>query len=256
MKKKHKSFKIEETGLWLCESEPFIAASPDILTNCTCHGRGLCEIKSPYTIRNEIPSESNYSHLEKNGDNVVLSKKSQYYYQIQGQMGVLQVQFCDFFVYTSHGHFLDRVNSNADFWDKLSSKLCLFWRKYIANELLCSTLFHATCRQSDKPTDDHVYTKCQSNNNPDDHIYYRKQTRQATSTSLESASNRPLKKSKFDEIFLCGVCGDDIQESTSTGHLKCNECKLLYHFTCLNYCEKDAQTMKADKWLCPPCQIV
>ena len=38
------------------EQCPYIGATPDLFVQCECHGEGLCEIKCPYTTRDQIPS--------------------------------------------------------------------------------------------------------------------------------------------------------------------------------------------------------
>ena len=47
MKKIHRNFKADESGLTLYASKPFIGASADLEVKCDCCGDGLCEIKCP-----------------------------------------------------------------------------------------------------------------------------------------------------------------------------------------------------------------
>ena len=65
-----------------------VGASPDGLVSCTCCGNGILEIKCPYSVRNSLPTDVSYITKTNVGYN--LSKKHDYFYQVQGQMGVLE----------------------------------------------------------------------------------------------------------------------------------------------------------------------
>ena len=43
----HQNLTVEETGLFVSKEFSFLGASHDGLVHCTCHGRGLTEIKCP-----------------------------------------------------------------------------------------------------------------------------------------------------------------------------------------------------------------
>lgn len=111
-----------------------------MFVSCGCCGPGLMECKCPYSIINDIPCESNLSYLHsvisESGEAVQLKKNHDYYFQVQGQMGVSGRKYCDFFVYTSHGYFLERIEFDDQFWCDVLSKLQWFWLSYIGKELL------------------------------------------------------------------------------------------------------------------------
>ena len=96
-KKKHKKFKSNEAGLAIMADRPFIGASPDLEADCTCCKSGLVEIKCPYSIRDTSPSADNLPYLEFRDGETKLRKNSDYYYQVQGQMGVTNRLYTDFF---------------------------------------------------------------------------------------------------------------------------------------------------------------
>jgi hypothetical protein len=50
MNTKHINFLVKMSGLHIDVEHPFLAASPDGLTECDCCGKGLLEIKCPFTI--------------------------------------------------------------------------------------------------------------------------------------------------------------------------------------------------------------
>ena len=67
------------------------SATPNMESNCNCHGAGLVEIKCPATLTGKIPSIENYSkHIEKDGDKLKLKSTSPY---------CSQSIYCDLFVY-------------------------------------------------------------------------------------------------------------------------------------------------------------
>ena len=56
LQRHHKEFKTEVSGLYISHRFPFLGASPDRLTQCTCCGHGLLEIKCPYRCVQTAPS--------------------------------------------------------------------------------------------------------------------------------------------------------------------------------------------------------
>ena len=89
MKRVHKNFKAFDSGLTLYKEKPYIGASADLETECDCCGAGLCEIKCPEKIKDVKPCEANVQYI-KDG---TVNKNHQYFYQIQGQMGILGREF-------------------------------------------------------------------------------------------------------------------------------------------------------------------
>ena len=81
-------------------------------------------------------------YLELNHDGEPqLKRNHEYYFQIQTQLGVTARTYCDFFVYTSHGYFLERINFDKRFWDEILDVLVKFWKKVIGPELLNRNIF-------------------------------------------------------------------------------------------------------------------
>ena len=135
--KLHKNLKISESGLLISDTHPWIAASPDGIVTCDCHGQGVLEIKCPASIKNEKPSSDNYVHLKQNEKGeCFLSRNSEYYFQIQGQMAISKVEYGDFFVFTPKGNFTERIHFDKHFWKKLLLKLNEFWKQFVAPEII------------------------------------------------------------------------------------------------------------------------
>uniref|UniRef100_T1IP68 YqaJ viral recombinase domain-containing protein n=1 Tax=Strigamia maritima TaxID=126957 RepID=T1IP68_STRMM len=49
----HNNFQTSESGLFLSSEFPYLGASPDSLVSCDCCGKGICEIKCPYSHKDE-----------------------------------------------------------------------------------------------------------------------------------------------------------------------------------------------------------
>ena len=99
----HLKLSVTPSGLHVSAKKGFIGASPDGLVSCDCCGQGLLEIKCPISIAHDVPSSANLAYLKYDK----LSKTHTYYTQVQGQLAITGRQWCDFFVYTKYGHYLE-----------------------------------------------------------------------------------------------------------------------------------------------------
>ncbi|XP_065944675.1 uncharacterized protein [Magallana gigas] len=136
----HPSFKCSETGIFVFKDFPFLAASPDGISECKCCGKGLVEIKCPYSSQNEtcqVAMSKNSSCAIVNG-NYVLKKSisSSYYVQMLGQMAVCKLSYCDFVLYTQKDIYVERVNFSQADWELLFEKLKSFYVQYVLPKLV------------------------------------------------------------------------------------------------------------------------
>ena len=93
-------------GLIICQKHPWLAVSPDGLPCLKHHKSGkshrfLLEIKCPF-------SKKLYPHIP-----------HYYFDQIQGIMGILQLPYCDFVVWTPEVTQIRRYNFDVDYWTKV-----------------------------------------------------------------------------------------------------------------------------------------
>jgi len=93
-------------GLIVCQKHPWLAVSPDGLPALTHHVSGktcrfLLEIKCPF-------SKKLYPHIP-----------HYYFDQIQGIMGILQLPYCDFVVWTPEVTQIRRYTFDVDYWTKV-----------------------------------------------------------------------------------------------------------------------------------------
>lgn len=117
-----------KSGLVVAMDAPFLGASPDSkVIDVTCEDQyGLVEIKCPYTKSYVTPLEACSDQTFFCGEidgKPKLKENHDYYYQVQGQMGVTKAMWCDFVVYTNAGMSIQRIPFNGQFWGTLKEKL-------------------------------------------------------------------------------------------------------------------------------------
>lgn len=87
-------------SIFLSKIQPLIGASPDGMID---NGRGLLEIKCPYSLRtnnlkedlSEVPKNSFFTIAD---GKLCLKKEHSYHYQIQTQMFCTNTRYTDFFI--------------------------------------------------------------------------------------------------------------------------------------------------------------
>ena len=101
-KVKHVDFSVMDSGLVINSQWPYIGASPDGLINCTCCGKGALEIKCPFchpeTSLQVAATNDNKFCLKQLDGKLHLDHKHAYYYQVQTQLFVCDVEYADFCV--------------------------------------------------------------------------------------------------------------------------------------------------------------
>lgn len=97
----HKDVIIQEVGLFVLDTHPYIGASPDAVVQCSCCGFACLEVKCPISCSGKAPGPDNVEYLEGggNGDPVKLRKSHAYFSQVQGELAVTHLSKCYFFVY-------------------------------------------------------------------------------------------------------------------------------------------------------------
>ena len=144
--KNHDDFELSESGLVINPKWPVIGASPDGVVNCTCCGKGVLEIKCPYSHQNthiqDAASRDRTFYLKEVDGSLQLDNSHAYYYQIQTQLFVSNVEYCDFCVCTfveddeSKGLHIERIYKNETFWSDCISKAEQFFKTCLLPEIL------------------------------------------------------------------------------------------------------------------------
>jgi len=86
IKKEDPEAKVETCGLWVSESDPRFGASPDGIVTLRDGSRGLLEIKALFRPKADVDYET-------------LALPDAHRDQIQGSMGLLGLQWCDYVMY-------------------------------------------------------------------------------------------------------------------------------------------------------------
>lgn len=111
-------------GLVVNRTSPWLGASPDLLVSDVKESSplGLGEIKCPYSKKELTIVESCKDptfYLSIVNDKISLKKNHAYYYQVQGTMATLKLQWSDFIVYTRKDLHVERINFDSDLWEQV-----------------------------------------------------------------------------------------------------------------------------------------
>ena len=123
---KGKLVQVEPCGLFVDHSKPWLAASPDGIENACKTVNGFC--------------------LTESKGQVMLSKLHAYYFQVQTQMHVTSLQWCDFFVWSPIGEpFIQRIKYEPAFMDQVLLKA----QDFYFNKFLPTAVPHVIISPSD-----------------------------------------------------------------------------------------------------------
>ncbi len=142
MKTKHKCFHVKNCGLIINSDTPIVRASPDGVTSCKCCGKGLLEIKCPYSKQDmtaeEIAREGKY-HLQIGNDGKIhLKQTSPWYTQVQTQLGVAEYAWCDFVIFTKRRPYItiERICFDKDRIERELTRGLAFYDKFVLPKLI------------------------------------------------------------------------------------------------------------------------
>ena len=130
-----------ETGLVVQPYLFWLGASPDgLLFDSCCEEPALIEIKCPYTKRHlspyELLKDEKFYVFEKDG--VTYLKKDHhhgYFTQVQIAMGLAQINYCFFIVYTYKGLLICKVPFDEVYFIDVVKNLNQFYKKYLINTM-------------------------------------------------------------------------------------------------------------------------
>ena len=126
---------VGETGIVIRPLLHWLAASPNglITDESSTPILGLIEIKCPFSKRNLHPQDmlkdkNFYVELRDGMPHLKEEHSNGYYSQIQVVMGLSQLKFCDFIVYSFKGMIIIRIPFSEIYFIKLTEKLHHFLR--------------------------------------------------------------------------------------------------------------------------------
>ena len=103
---------VKDCGLSLLANRAYLEASSDgrVYDPASTLQSGVLEIQCPYSIDGKVIKKEQVADivkihvskffLEQSGDQLALKRNSRYYCQVQGEMAILKIPWCDFVVWT------------------------------------------------------------------------------------------------------------------------------------------------------------
>ncbi|XP_072387363.1 uncharacterized protein [Diabrotica undecimpunctata] len=138
----HEDFIINDVGLIVNHRWPQIGVSPDKLVYCECCKGGCLEVKCPYLLHtNNVHDINEYLAFKnccliKENDLVILNKNHSYYYQVQCQIFISNLLYCDFVIWSPKIFFRQRILPDWDLWNDNLKLILKFHSEIIMPELL------------------------------------------------------------------------------------------------------------------------
>ena len=121
----------------------YLGASPDgIVANTDGSVIRLVEVKCPFSVQNMTVQQacevkSFCCSIDEDTCKPYLKLDNDYYYQVQGQMGVTGIHECDFVIWTTKGIFVQTIAFDVNFWnDKCLPKLKHFYLYFLLPEIV------------------------------------------------------------------------------------------------------------------------
>lgn len=133
--KKKTGLIVDKCGLFVHPIHGFLGASPDGLVG----EDSILEIKCPKSAKNMSIQEAcnNIKNFCIDKKSLKLKKRSDYYYQIQGQLQLAGKRSCHFVVCTPKDMHHEIIHRDDDFWEKkMIQKLVFCYKEVLLPEIL------------------------------------------------------------------------------------------------------------------------
>jgi len=124
------SFSVKTSGLIVSAAWPWLAATPDGIADDQQAGKGVVEVKCPYScVSQSLASAAAKSSffLKRDGESLTLKRSHKYYFQVQFQMLVTGFKWADFVVWCPSCLFRERIAADAEFVEKNLPRLKAFY---------------------------------------------------------------------------------------------------------------------------------
>ena len=139
--RKHVNVSVSEIGLTIHSDLPHFGASPDGIVSCDCCGQGVVEIKCPFSCRErnfQKASEDSPSfclEISQDGE-FQLKHQHAYFYQIQLQMRLCEMDYGDFVIWRESELVVLRIRMDSAFVKEAMGKATEFFKYGVLPELL------------------------------------------------------------------------------------------------------------------------
>ena len=110
----HTDLTVSDSDLVIHPDSPHIGASLDGVVNCSCCGAGVIAVKCPF-LCSDKSYDSKFCLKSVGGGDYELKSDHSYYYQVQLQMKLCDVGFCDFVVWKEDELIVLHINQDEEF---------------------------------------------------------------------------------------------------------------------------------------------
>ena len=147
----HEDFSVTDSSLVVNCQWPYMGASPDGIIKCKCYGKGVLEIKCPFchkeaSIKDAALDKDFCLKQQPGEEQFQLDTQHAYYFQVQMQLLVCNVEYVDFCVctflrdvrnnYDDSGVHIERIYKNPTFWEEYVKKAQDFFKICLLPELI------------------------------------------------------------------------------------------------------------------------
>ncbi len=157
--KKYPEFRVDKCGLFISETNNWLAATPDGIVNDpsnTAQPLGLLEIKNPFSFKDQPLDEACknsafFLEVDKDTQQRRLKRRHDYYFQVQCQLYCTDKMWCDFVVCTRKDMYVERIHRDRKWWGTQLAKLRKFYFTALLPELALPrrhprAIEHPTCK--------------------------------------------------------------------------------------------------------------
>lgn len=134
MKSQSKNVTVYHSGLVINPGMPYLGCTPDgkVYDSEENPPYGLLEIKCPKSKinvdLNECCDETFYCSVS--DDELCLKTNHDYYYQVQGQLHISGLTWCDFIVFNGKRVWVQRIRIDNEFCEDMTKKLAIFYENH------------------------------------------------------------------------------------------------------------------------------
>jgi hypothetical protein len=245
VKDDHFEFMMEKSGLVVNPEIPFMAASPDSVVTCDCCGRGVVEVKCPYSHRKatleEAMQDKNFC-LEMGPLGFALKQNHQYYAQVQCQIFCTKSDFCDFVVCLEKHLAIVRVLPNEEWWGGKKEKAEKFFYRVVLPELVAKYFTANRTSTQPNPVSPTKLPLAEVSQNV---------TANKRLHSLSPKKNTHKRSYKAQRKWCTCRRGESVGDMVACDN---DICKIeWFHLGCVGL---DKAPSEDDCWFCPACQSV
>ncbi|KXJ23861.1 Chromatin modification-related protein YNG2 [Exaiptasia diaphana] len=259
MSKKHIDLKVTKCGMFIDKSRPWMHATPDFLSTCTCCGDACGEVKCPYGLKDgnfESYLTKKSSCLERTGNNLQLKRNHPYYYQTLGKNHwefvipkrskmwrtcILPELTFRWYTRKQHIHTAPSNDPNGICYCRKVTNDCTL---DCSNPDCAIKKFHYSCLQMSDPIPKTWYC-------PNCRLLPKFQKQKKTTKACNSTSHID-EAMKLSSVCICGK-----KPCRTDKLLKCNnnECEngQFFHLHCLDY--KRMPSNSKTTWMCSNCKV-